>query len=144
MKVVVQRVKKATVKSQGKVFSEIGKGYLALVGFCCDDNQETILKMVDKLANLRLMADEKGKMNYDLKTARSELLIVSQFTLCADTSQRRPSFIKAMRQEEAKRWYEFFIEKLKEKGLKVKKGRFGSFMEVELVNEGPVTIVLES
>ena len=144
MKVVVQRVKKATVKSQGKVFSEIGKGYLALVGFCCDDNQETILKMVDKLANLRLMADEKGKMNYDLKTARGELLIVSQFTLCADTSQRRPSFIKAMRQEEAKRWYEFFIEKLKEKGLKVKTGRFGSFMEVELVNEGPVTIVLES
>ena len=144
MKVVVQRVKKATVKSQGKVFSEIGKGYLALVGFCCDDNQETILKMVDKLANLRLMADEKGKMNYDLKTARGELLIVSQFTLCADTSQRRPSFIKAMRQEEAKRWYEFFIEKLKEKGLKVKTGRFGSWMEVELVNEGPVTIVLES
>lgn len=143
MKIVVQRVKKATVRSDGKIFSAIGKGYVALVGFCCDDNKEAILKMIDKLTNLRVMADEEGKMNYDLKTAHGELLVVSQFTLCADTNQRRPSFIKAMKQEEARRWYDFFIEKLKEKGLKVKTGRFGSWMEVELVNDGPVTIVLE-
>lgn len=144
MKVVVQRVKKARVLVEKKVFSEIGKGYLALVGFCQDDIQEKVLKMADKLANLRVMADENGKMNYNLIQTKGEILVVSQFTLCADTSQRRPSFISALKEEQAKKLYLLLIDQLKKRGLTVKTGKFGSYMEVELVNDGPVTIILEN
>lgn len=144
MKVVVQRVKKARVLVEKKVFSEIGNGYLALVGFCQDDIQEKVLKMADKLANLRVMADENGKMNYNLIQTKGEILVVSQFTLCADTSQRRPSFISALKEEQAKKLYLLLIDQLKKRGLTVKAGKFGSYMEVELVNDGPVTIILEN
>lgn len=144
MKVVIQRVKKARVLVEKKVFSEIKKGYLTLVGFCQDDFQEKVLKMVDKLTNLRIMADENGKMNYNLIQTKGEILVVSQFTLCADTSQRRPSFMLAMKEDQAKKLYLLFVDELKKRGLTVKTGKFGCYMEVELVNDGPVTIILEN
>ncbi len=144
MKVVIQRVKKARVLVENKVFSEIEKGYLVFVGFCQGDTQEKVLKMVDKVANLRVMADENGKMNYNLIQTKGEILVVSQFTLCADTSQRRPSFISAMKEEEAKKLYLLFIDELKKRGLTVKTGKFGNYMKIELINDGPVTIILEN
>lgn len=143
MRIVIQRVKKGAVFLEGKIFCQIEKGYVALVGFCREDTKEKVEKMAEKLANLRLMADKQGKMNYDLKTVKGELLVVSQFTLCADTSQRRPSFIFAMNGKEAEKLFNLFIERLKEKGLIVKTGKFGHYMEVEIHNDGPVTIVLE-
>lgn len=141
---VIQRVTEASVKIEGKVCSEIKKGYVILVGFCQGDNQKTVEKMAEKVVNLRIMADERGKMNLTLLQTGGEILLVSQFTLCADTSQRRPSFIKAMKEEEAKKLYDFLIKKLREKNLQVKTGKFGHYMEVEIVNNGPVTIVLDS
>lgn len=139
---VVQRVKRGRVIVKNRVFSEISRGYVVLVGFCRGDNQIVVEKMADKIVNLRIMSDEQGKMNLTLAQVKGEILVVSQFTLCADTSQRRPSFIKAMREDEAKILYQFFIKKLKEKGILVKTGLFGSYMEVEIVNDGPVTIIL--
>lgn len=143
MKVVIQRVKRGAVLVEGKIFSQIEKGYVVLVGFCREDTKEKVEKMAEKIFNLRIMADEKGKMNYSLSQVGAELLVVSQFTLCADTSQRRPSFIFAMNEKEAEKLFNLFVEKLKEKGLLVKTGKFGHYMEVEIHNDGPVTIVLE-
>lgn len=144
MKIVVQRVKRGSVIIDGKVFSAIGKGYVALVGFCEGDNHAKVLNMAEKLANLRVMADESGKMNYDLKSVKGELLVVSQFTLCADTNQRRPSFVNALKEDQAKKLFDFFVTTLKNKNLPVKTGKFGFYMEVEIFNDGPVTIVLEN
>lgn len=142
MKAIVQRVLKAQVKVGKKTISQIKKGYLVFIGFCQEDKEDQVVKMADKIANLRIMPDEKGKMNINLKQAQGEILVVSQFTLCADTSQRRPSFIKAKKNDEAKKLYLLFIKKLKEKNLEVKEGEFGSYMEVELINDGPTTIIL--
>lgn len=141
---LIQRVKSGRVLVENKIYSQIGKGYVILVGFCCGDNEKIVEKMAEKIANLRIMADKEGKMNLNLSQVGGEILLVSQFTLCADTSQRRPSFIKAMEGEEAKKLYQFLIKKLQEKNLSVKTGKFGCYMEVEIVNDGPVTIILES
>jgi len=141
---VVQRVKSGKVIINKKVYSEIGKGYVILVGFCKEDNENIVSKMAEKIANLRIMADENGKMNLNLSQIGGEVLLVSQFTLCADTSQRRPSFIKALKPDLAEKLYHFLIEKLKEKKLPVKTGCFGSYMTVEIINDGPVTIILDS
>lgn len=141
---VIQRVKKASVIVENKTFSKIDKGYAILVGFCQEDNEKIVEKMAEKIANLRIMADDKGKMNLNLSQTKGEILLVSQFTLCADTSQRRPSFIKAMKEDEAKKLYHFLIKKLQEKNLVVKTGKFGCYMEVEIINDGPVTIILDS
>jgi len=100
--------------------------------------------MAEKIANLRIMTDKEGKMNFNLSKFGGEVLLVSQFTLCANTSQRRPSFIKAAKPEEAKKLYHFLIQKLKEKNLPVKTGSFGNYMIVEIINDGPVTIILDS
>jgi D-tyrosyl-tRNA(Tyr) deacylase len=143
MKVVIQRVKKGTVLVDGKIFSQINKGYVILVGFCQGDDRKKVEKIAEKIFNLRIMADENGKMNYNLSQVNGELLIVSQFTLCADTSQRRPSFISALKEDEAKILYDYLIELLKNKGLSVKTGKFGCYMTVEIINDGPVTIVMD-
>jgi len=100
--------------------------------------------MAEKITNLRIMADKSGKMNLNLLQANGEVLLVSQFTLCADTTQRRPSFIRALEEDKAEKLYYFLIQKLKEKNLPVKTGKFGCYMEVEIVNDGPVTIILNS
>lgn len=141
---LIQRVKSGKVLVERKIYSQIGKGYVILVGFCQGDNEKIVEKMAEKIANLRIMADEEGKMNLNLSQVGGEILLVSQFTLCADTSQRRPSFIKAMKEGEAKKLYEFLIKKLQEKNLPVKTGKFGHYMKVEIVNDGPVTIILNS
>ncbi len=141
---VVQRVKKASVLINNETYSQIGKGYLIFIGFCQDDNEKTVEKMAGKIANLRVMADDKGKMNLNINQANGEILLVSQFTLCADTSQRRPSFIKAKKTDEAKKLYQQLIHQLTEKNLPVKTGCFGCYMEVEIINDGPVTIILNT
>jgi D-tyrosyl-tRNA(Tyr) deacylase len=142
MKVVIQRVKKGAVLIDGKIFSQIEKGYVILVGFCQGDHKGKVEKMAEKIFNLRIMADENGKMNYNLSQVDGEVLVVSQFTLCAETSQRRPSFIYALKEDEAKILYDYLIELLKNKGLSVKAGKFGAYMTVEIINDGPVTIVI--
>lgn len=144
MIILIQRVKKGKVTVGKQVISKIGLGYVVFVGFCQNDNEKIVEKMAEKIANLRIMADEQGKMNLNLSQVNGEILLVSQFTLCADTSQRRPSFIKALKENEAKRLYEFLIKKLKEKKIPIKTGKFGSYMEVEIHNDGPVTIILDS
>lgn len=141
---VIQRVKKAKVSVENKIYSEINQGYAILIGFCENDNEKTAEKMAEKIANLRIMPDDQGKMNLNLAQASGEILLVSQFTLCADTSQRRPSFIKAMKEDEAKKLYEYLIKKLQEKNLVVKTGKFGYYMEVEIINDGPTTIIFDS
>ncbi|MFN4212632.1 MAG: D-aminoacyl-tRNA deacylase [Microgenomates group bacterium] len=141
---LIQRVKKGRVLIEGKTYSQIGKGYVILVGFCCGDNEKIVEKMAEKIANLRIMADNQGKMNLNISQANGEILLVSQFTLCADTSQRRPSFIKALNQKKAEKLYHLLIHQLAEKNLPVKTGKFGHYMTVEMINDGPVTIILDS
>ncbi|MDH7476654.1 MAG: D-aminoacyl-tRNA deacylase [Microgenomates group bacterium] len=141
---LIQRVEKGRVYLANKVLSKIGKGYVILVGFCQGDNEETVKKMAEKIANLRIMADENGKMNLNISQASGEILLVSQFTLCADTLQRRPSFIKALKEDEAEKLYELLIRLLTERNIPVKTGKFGHYMTVEIINDEPVTIILDS
>ncbi len=143
MKLVIQRVKKAAVKIENKLYSEIDKGYLIFVGFHKNDDEITIKKASEKIVNLRIITDNQGKMNLNINQAQGEILLVSQFTLIADTNQRRPSFIEAMKPEKAKKLYQLLINFLKEKNVYLKTGQFGTYMEVELINDGPVTIVME-
>ncbi len=141
---LIQRVTSGKVKTKGKIYSQIGKGYLILVGFCENDSEVDVIKMAGKIANLRIMADEQGKMNLNISQAKGEILVVSQFTLCADTSQRRPSFIKALNESQAEKLYKLLINKLQEKNIPTKSGKFGHYMEVEIINDGPTTIILNS
>lgn len=145
MKVVVQRVKNAKVVSvETKEEVKIGKGYLVLLGIKEGDNEEVAIKMAKKLIKLRLMADENEKMNFDLKTAGGELMIVSQFTLISEIKgNNRPSFVKAALPKRAKKLYELFIEECRKGEIEVKTGFFGKYMSVELVNDGPVTLVFD-
>jgi D-tyrosyl-tRNA(Tyr) deacylase len=141
---VIQRVKSGRVLIENKVYSQINHGYVILVGFCQKDNENIVSKMAEKITNLRIMADEKGKMNFNISQVKGEILLVSQFTLCADTSQRRPSFIKALEPQKAEKLYHLLAKKLEEKNLLVKTGKFGSCMTIEIKNDGPVTIILDS
>lgn len=142
---VIQRVKNAKVEIKGKTFSEIGKGYLILLGILKGDTDEDCEKMTKKIVHLRIMPDEKGKMNKNIIEAEGEILVVSQFTLAADlTAGRRPSFINAEEPEKAKNLYKLFVEKLKSYGIQVKTGKFGEYMQVILQNDGPVTIIADS
>ena len=144
MKAVIQRVKYASVAINGSEFSKIEKGLLVLFGVEKDDDKEKIDFFVKKIANLRIFNDEKGKMNFSVKDIKGEILVVSQFTLSADCAKGlRPSFDNAMNPEIANKMYEEFILKLKETGLNVKTGVFGADMKVLLLNDGPVTFVLE-
>ncbi len=144
MRLVVQRVKKAEVKTvkDGKTVGRISKGLFVLVGVKKRDTLKDAEGLAEKLSKLRVMADKNDKMNLSLKDVDGELLVVSQFTLYAGTSAgNRPSFIDAALPEEAKLIYEYFVSKLKEKGIRVETGSFGDYMEIETLLDGPVTII---
>ena len=144
MKLVVQRVKNAKVDVDGKTVGKIEKGFLVLLGVTYTDTKETADYLVKKLCNLRVFEDENGKMNLSLKDVDGKLLIVSQFTLYADCSGgNRPSFVNAAKPEFANELYGYFCDKCKENGIEVEKGIFGADMKVSLLNDGPVTIILE-
>lgn len=147
MKLVVQRVKKAKVirVNDKKVVGEIGKGLFVLVGFKKGDSEKDVEMLADKLSKLRVMSDEKDKMNLSINDVGGKMLVVSQFTLYADTNGgNRPSFLNAEEPDKAKKLYDLLISKLLEKGIKVETGSFGDYMEIETILDGPVTIIYES
>ena len=145
MKVVLQRVAEARVTVDGEVVGQIGKGLLLLVGIGREDEEADLVWMADKLASLRIFEDSEGKMNLSVTDVGGAVLSVSQFTLYGDCRKgRRPSFTDAARPEIAQGMYEKFNALLRERGLKVETGRFGAMMQVALVNDGPVTFILDS
>ena len=144
MKLVVQRVKEAKVEVDEKIVGKINKGFLVLIGLTHEDKKEQADYLVKKLCNLRVFEDENGKMNLGLKDIEGELLIVSQFTLYADCSNgNRPSFTDAAKPEKANELYEYFCKECEKNNIKVEKGTFGADMKVSLINDGPVTIIIE-
>lgn len=144
MRVVLQRVSRARVTVEGRVTGEIGRGLLLLAGFTADDTEETLAWMADKVGGLRIFPDDEGKMNRSVDDVGGDVLVVSQFTLYGDTRKgKRPSFVDAARPEVAIPLYERFVELLRATGRRVETGEFGAMMEVELVNDGPVTLILE-
>jgi len=144
VRVILQRVSRAAVRVDGRTIGEIGKGFCLLVGFTHTDTDEQVLWMADKVAGLRLFSDAEDKMNLGLEDVGGAVLVVSQFTLYGSAVKgRRPSFVDAARPEVAIPLYERFIALLRERGLTVATGEFGAMMEVDLVNDGPVTIPLE-
>ena len=144
MKLVVQRVKNAKVEVKGKIVGSIEKGFLVLIGITHTDTKEIADYLVKKLCNLRVFEDENEKMNLNIQDVGGSLLIVSQFTIYADCKGgNRPSFVNAAKPDFANDMYEYFCNKCKENGLKVEKGIFGADMKVSLLNDGPVTIILE-
>lgn len=144
MRVLLQRVSRAEVRVNGRVTGAIGKGFLLLVGLTHTDTDAQLTWMAEKVAGLRLFADADDKMNLGLTDVGGALLVVSQFTLYGDAQKgRRPSFVDAARPEVAIPLYERFIALLRERGLSVETGEFGAMMDVELVNDGPVTLWLE-
>ncbi|MGN7453252.1 D-aminoacyl-tRNA deacylase [Paenibacillus pasadenensis] len=145
MKVVVQRCSSAHVAVDGETTGRIGRGLLLLVGLTHEDGEADLRWMADKIAGLRIFEDESGKMNLSVKEAGGDILSVSQFTLYGDARKgRRPNFMAAARPEQAEPLYEAFNEALRSAGLKVETGRFGAMMDVALVNDGPVTLVIDS
>jgi D-aminoacyl-tRNA deacylase len=145
MRAVVQRVKKASVEIEGKVVGQIGKGALVLLGIGKGDDALDIQWMLDKIVNLRIFENEDGKLNESLIDINGELLVVSQFTLYGDCSKgRRPSFTDAMEAKEAKSLFELFIAKAREKVRKIESGIFQASMDVSLINEGPVTLIIDN
>ncbi len=145
MKSVIQRVSQASVTIDGAVKGEIQGGFLILLGITHSDTEKDVKWMVDKITGLRVFEDENGKMNLSLEDVKGELLIVSQFTLYGDARKgRRPSFIEAARPEKAIPLYEKFVELAKEKGINVATGEFGADMKVNLLNDGPVTLIVDS
>ena len=145
MKAVIQRVKSASVSVDDKIIGEIATGFLILLGVEQSDTQDDLNYLVKKAIGLRIFKDDNKNMNLSIKDVGGEALVVSQFTLCADTSRgRRPSFIKAANPEEAESMYQQFCEQLTMNNLSVQGGKFGAMMDVSLVNDGPVTIILDS
>lgn len=146
MRVVIQLVKQASVTVEEKVVSEINKGYLILLGIEAEDTQEDINWLAGKIARLRIFGDENGAMNRSILDSNGDVIVVSQFTLQAKTKKgNRPSFIKAARPEIAIPLYEKFVTQLEsELGKKIQTGEFGAMMDVALVNDGPVTILIDS
>ena len=144
MKVVIQRVHRASVTIDGQVHGSIGKGYLVLLGVGHEDDEKTADRIVKKMINLRIFPDENGKTNLSLKDVGGSLLVVSQFTLYADCSHgNRPGFTNAAKPDHANALYEYFVSKCREQVEPVQTGVFGADMKVELVNDGPFTIILE-
>ena len=144
MKLVVQRVQSSKVEVDGKIVGQISKGFMVLLGVTEGDTEENADFLADKLCNLRVFMDEAEKMNLSIKDIDGELLIISQFTLYADCKKgNRPSFIAAAEPKRANELYEYFVDRCKEKVRKVEKGVFGAHMDVSLINDGPVTIILE-
>ena len=145
MRFVVQRVTHASVTVDGNVIGKIGQGFMVLIGVSDEDTKETADKMVKKLLGLRIFEDENGKTNLDIHTVGGSLLLISQFTLYADCKHgNRPSFIKAGKPDMANEMYEYIIAKCREQVEIVETGEFGADMKVELLNDGPFTILLES
>lgn len=149
MRAVLQRVSRAQVRSDarsdGQVLGQIGRGFVVLLGVARDDTEADAAKLADRILGIRVFADSAGKMNCALAAVGGELLVVSQFTLLADTdSGRRPSFTAAAAFADARRLYEHFLSLLRIHNVKVETGQFGATMEVELVNDGPVTIILDT
>ena len=144
MRAVLTRVKHASVEIEGKIHGKIGKGFLILLGIHENDTEAEALKIADKICGLRIFEDENGKMNINPKDAGAELLIISQFTLFADCRSRRPGFSKAARPEKAIPLYELVISKCREAGFRVDTGVFGAEMAVDSLNDGPLTILLDT
>ena len=143
MKAVIQRVKRASVTINDELYSKINQGILVLYGVEKDDEIENADKIADKISKLRIFEDELGKMNKSISDISGEVLVVSQFTLAGNCSKgTRPSFDRAEAPDKANNMYEYFVSKLEEKGLPVKTGVFGAMMDVELINDGPVTFIL--
>jgi D-aminoacyl-tRNA deacylase len=145
MRAVVQRVSRAEVRIGGRVVGKIARGFVVLLGVADGDTEADAAFLTDRIVGMRVFADTAGKMNLSLAQAEGSLLVVSQFTLLADTnSGRRPSFTKAAAPDEARRLYQHFVSLARTRDVKVETGEFGATMEVELVNDGPVTIILDS
>jgi len=145
MRAVIQRVKKSSVRTGNQVIAQTGFGLLVLLGVAKGDRPRDAEYLVNKITNLRIFEDEKGKMNRSLLEAGGEMMIVSQFTLLADCRKgRRPSFVDAAGPELATELYEYFVKQVRSLGIIVATGRFRAMMEVALINQGPVTIILES
>lgn len=144
MRVVLQRVSRAEVRVGGEIVGKVGRGFLLLAGFRETDTDEVLAWMADKVTSLRLFSDTEGKMNLGLEDVSGEILVVSQFTLYGDVRKgRRPSFLDAARAELGERLYRRFVDFLRRGTIPVATGEFGAVMDVELVNDGPVTLVLE-
>ena len=145
MRIVLTTVLSASVKIDDQIVGQIGHGFCVLVGFTHDDNKEIVDKMIDKMLSLRVFCDENGLTNLSLYDVKGEILSVSQFTLYADLAKgRRPSFINAMKPDEAKALYEYFNEQIRIKYGAVETGVFGADMKVSSVNDGPFTVILDS
>lgn len=144
MRVVVQRSKESSVIIDGKVNGKIDKGFVLLVGFTFGDTKEIVDKMINKIIKLRIFSDSDDKLNLSLKDINGEILSISQFTLYAKLNGRRPSFTKALNYDEAKDLYDYFNEELRNLDINVETGVFGSDMNVNITNDGPVTIIIDS
>jgi len=144
MRAVVTRVTRASVTIDGKINGQIGNGYLILLGVGPNDTHDTAVKLADKICNLRIFEDENGKMNLNLEQVGGSLLVVSQFTLYADTSSRRPGFTGAAKPDVAIPLYEAFMAHCRQRGFTVEHGEFGADMQVDSCNDGPVTILYDT
>ncbi|MDY4138238.1 MAG: D-aminoacyl-tRNA deacylase [Eubacteriales bacterium] len=145
MRCVIQRVTEASVTVEGQVIGRIGRGFMVLIGVSAEDTDKDLKYMAEKVPNLRIFEDEQGKMNLSLKDVGGAILAVSQFTLYGDArGSRRPSFTQAARPEQANALYEQLVEAWRAQGLTVETGRFRAEMQVALVNDGPVTILMDS
>jgi len=144
MKAVVQRVSKASVTVEGTLVGNIGRGLVILIGFSRQDLPQDIAPMVEKILHLRIFEDDQGKMNNSLLEVGGEVLLVSQFTLLGDTRKgRRPNFMEAAPPEMAQKLYQEFVQEIERQGVKVQTGRFQAHMEVQIYNDGPVTLIVE-
>lgn len=145
MKAVIQRVSQSSVRVNGEEIGAIGQGLMVLLGVDLTDTERDTDYLAEKVANLRIFEDENGKMNCSLLDVQGKMLVVSQFTLLGDCSKgRRPSFIKAAPPDKAEALYERFVQKVRQLGVEAATGRFGAMMQVALVNDGPVTLIIES
>lgn len=145
MRAVVQRVKEAGVSVKGTLLGKMGKGVVVLLGMGQDDKEEDADYLLSKIINLRIFEDAQGKMNLSLKDVNGEMMVISQFTLYGDCRKgRRPSFIMAAEPKLAKKLYDYFINQGKKAGIKTVAGKFQAMMDVNLINEGPVTLILDS
>lgn len=145
MRGVVQRVKKASCTVDNKIFGKINKGLLLFLGVGEGDEEKDLKYLVDKVLGLRIFSDENGKMNLSLEDIEGEILIISQFTLYGDVRKgKRPSFTRSCPPEEGEKYYNKFIEEVRNRGIKAETGEFGADMEIELINDGPVTILIDS
>ena len=145
MRAVIQRVKRSSVSVDSEIIGKIGSGLLVLLGVSREDEIKDADYLADKIPNLRIFEDENAKMNRSLLETGGEMLVVSQFTLIGDCRKgRRPSFTKAAGPDKAKQLYEYFVSQVKLKGVKVKTGQFRAVMDVSLINDGPVTLIVES